>query len=225
MNLLDTNSLAHTLDNLNDKILRGEKITENERVKIAHWLASIQGKPRSYRGMFAIATNDKKNETKLFTGELLNSNASLGHILGEEALRALLWLDVREKPIQIAIANAIASFTEYTGYRAENPPSMFCCGKCTDAVLRVMKLIDESEAKRYIQSSLKAMKSLRDGNGKWRRFPFYYTLYALLDLPGAEEELRYALPVLDRSLKTARNLDSYGQRKLLIKEQILTRLR
>lgn len=224
MNLLDTNSLAHTLDNLNDCILREETIPNEEKRKVALWLASLQGKPTSYRGMFGILENDIKDETKLFTGEILNSNASLRHILGEEALRALLLLDIKEEPIQTAIHNAISAFTEYTGYRDKNSRSMFCCGKCTDAVLRVLNLIPGPESDRYIRSSLGAIRSLRDGRGQWKRFPFYYTLYALLDVPGSEEELLYAMPVLERSLNKLRPTDKLKQRKLIIGEKILTRL-
>jgi hypothetical protein len=224
MSILHIDSLANTLDDLNDRILREEPIHADEKMKVALWLSSLQGKPRSYRGMFAISTNDRKNETKLFTGEILDSNAALGHILGEETLHALLWLNIQEKNILTAISNAIDSFAGYTDFRGKNPPPMYCCGKCTDAVLRVMNLIPELEAKHYIQSSLKTLKSLRNGEGKWKRFPFYYTLYTLMDLPGAEEELNYALPVLKRSLKTLKPTDIHKQRKLIIGEKILARL-
>ncbi len=224
MNILNENSLALTLHNLNDKILLEEKISEQEKVLIARWISSLQGKPGSYRGMFAIPPADKQNETRVFTGEVLNSNASLRHILGEEALHALLWLDIKEDFVQKAIHNALLPFAEFTGFYGKNPASMFCCGKCTDAVLRVMKLIPEPEAKLYIKSSLKAIKSLRDDHGKWKRFPFYYTLYTLMDMQGAEEELTYALPVLKRSLNTLRPTDDQKQRKQIIGEKILMRL-
>lgn len=224
MKLLDTNSLAITLDNLNDSILHGNTMDESEKVQTALWLSSLQGKPGSYRGMFAIPPADKKNETMLYTGDLLNSNASLRHILGEEALHALLWLNVKDGAVQTAVENALAALAEYTGYLGKNPPPTYCCGKCTDAVLRVMRLIPEQEAKRYIQASLKAIKTFRDGNGKWKRFPFYYTLYTLMDLPGAEDELIYSSAVLERSLKTMKPTDKYKQRKLIIGEKILNRL-
>jgi len=41
---------------------------------------------------------------------------------------------------------------------------------------------------------LKALKKRRDGKGRWRNFPFYYTLLSLteIDIPQPVDEMKYA---------------------------------
>lgn len=55
--------------------------------------------------MFAPAPKDF-NGYRLFTGEKLTSRASIAHILGEESLRALYMLKVKDREIMTAIENA-----------------------------------------------------------------------------------------------------------------------
>jgi len=49
---------------------------------------------------------------------------------------------------------------------------------------------------------MKALRDHRDGNGKWRRFTFFYTLLALseIDMPEAVEELRYSAKISEKYL-------------------------
>jgi hypothetical protein len=67
------------------------------------------------------------------------------------------------------------------------------------------------------------LKEHRDGRGRWRRFPFYYTLLALSEASGgsAEPELRYAAPGLERMLKRRARGDRYHRRRRTLAERIL----
>ena len=69
------------------------------------------------------------------------------------------------------------------------------------------------------------LREHRDGRGRWRRFPFYYTLLALLEIPGrgATSEMRYAAPVLERMLTRAGRADRFALRRRAVAERILTR--
>jgi hypothetical protein len=67
---------------------------------------------------------------------------------------------------------------------------------------------------------VKQLKEYRDGKGRWRRFPFYYTLLALggIDMPAATRELKYAAPAVERALKSSsRHPDITARRHLLCK--------
>jgi hypothetical protein len=67
----------------------------------------------------------------------------------------------------------------------------------------------------FIERGLKRLAELRDGAGRWRVFPYWYTLLALVetDGAGAVTELRYAAPVAERYLKRQPGADAYAQRR------------
>jgi hypothetical protein len=67
------------------------------------------------------------------------------------------------------------------------------------------------------------LKEHRDGDGRWRRFPFYYTLLALAEIKGrsAIEEMRYAAPGLERVLRRRTRGSKYESRRRALAERIL----
>ena len=72
---------------------------------------------------------------------------------------------------------------------------------------------------------LKILKAHRNGAGRYRRFPLHYTMLALaeMDLPAALEEMRYAAPALERSLKRSGADDKFTERRALLAERVLAR--
>jgi len=109
MSLLDTRSLAGTIDAVSDALFFGRSIPRGEVRRVATWLASRQGLPGSYAGMFAPTSRDCARGIRLFTGECISSGAATGHILGEEACRALLLLDADVPGARLALARATRS--------------------------------------------------------------------------------------------------------------------
>ena len=57
--------------------------------------------------MFAPTNEDYTEGVRLFTGERISSRVGTGHILGEEACRALLLLDVGLGEVENALEQAI----------------------------------------------------------------------------------------------------------------------
>ncbi len=59
---------------------------------------------------------------------------------------------------------------------------------------------------RYLDEGIGVLTSHEDGTGKWRRFPFYYTLLALseIDSPNARRAVSYTLPECERRLNSIR---------------------
>ena len=106
MNLLDERSLAGTIDAVSDALFFGRRIPRNEAHRVAAWLASRQGLPGSYAGMFAPMPRDYVRGIRLFTGERISSVAATNHILGEEACRALLLLDADAGVAKAALMRA-----------------------------------------------------------------------------------------------------------------------
>ena len=56
--------------------------------------------------MFAPTPADFARPIRLFTGEPISTRAATSHILGEEACRALLLLDVKSKDVRGALVRA-----------------------------------------------------------------------------------------------------------------------
>ena len=79
---------------------------------MAIWLAGRQGLSGSYAGMFAPTSTDYAEGIRLFTGERIASGAATGHILGEEACRALLLLDVDIEKVRLALGRATRSMND-----------------------------------------------------------------------------------------------------------------
>ena len=107
--MLDTKSLARTVDGVNDAVFFGRRIPKPESRRVAKWLAARQGLPGSYAGMFAPTARDLEKGIRLFTGERITSGAGTSHILGEEACRALLLLDTDVKEARETLQRAIRS--------------------------------------------------------------------------------------------------------------------
>ena len=112
MKLPDARSLAGTIDAVSDALFFGRGIPRNEARRVAIWLAGRQGLPGSYAGMFAPMSRDYAEGIRLFTGERISSRAATGHILGEEACRALLLLDTDVAEARAALVLATQSMDD-----------------------------------------------------------------------------------------------------------------
>ncbi len=112
MGIINENSLALTLDAINEAIFFDKSLSSSEKYKVSNWLAERQGKPGSYFGMFAPTEYDLKNGVQVFTGEKISSRGAIKHILGEETCRALIRLSVPDNNIQEALNRATQGITE-----------------------------------------------------------------------------------------------------------------
>jgi hypothetical protein len=226
MTLVKPRSLAQTLDAVNDALFSGKKLTLQEQTGAAKWIAGRQGLPRSYAGMFAPTDYDFNHWPRLYTGEELKSNASTAHILGEEACRALLLLDVKARPVSRALAAATASFSDRLSGSVPRQSGLYCCGTCSVALWRHLAAGGLDDPEQRLAHGIQQLKKARDGKGRWRRFPFHYTLLALseLDSRAALAEMRYAAPSAERSLKRDRGRDKYARRRRSVMERVLAKV-
>jgi hypothetical protein len=226
MNIINQNSLSSTLDNLNHHFFENIKLSASEKKNVAKWISQRQGLSGSYWNMFAPTSSDF-NGIKLFTGELVNTRAGISHILGEESCRALYLLGISDsfdsleealKGLKSAIKNCRDKGYESYGY--------YCCGKCTAAYWRNLSAADMDKNKILLKAGMKHLKAHRDGNGKWKRFPFYYTLYSIseIDLPEAIEELKYASPVCEKLERTMRKNGKFETRRFKLVQRVLEKI-
>jgi hypothetical protein len=222
MRLVDERSLALTLDAVNDAMFLGRRIPRLARVEAATWIARRQRVPGSYADMFAPTEQDFV-EARVFTGETIASRAATGHILGEEAMRALQLLGVKTSEVRAALVRAKAGMEGRVKDTASQPWGMYCCGRCSCAYWRNLAAGGLTRTEARLVQGMKEMKARRLGTGKWRLFPFFYAVLALteIDLPGARAELRYAAPVLERYLQRPATDEVISRRRHGVAERAL----
>jgi len=224
MKVLDVRSLAGTVDRVNEAFFLEKKLPVTERKNIARWIAARKGGPGAYWGLFAPTKKDIENGVKVFTGERYEY-AAARHILGEEACRALLLLDVKEQSVQDALDKAqegiLGRIRQYLG-----PSGVFCCGPCTVSVWRHLLVADRRESDTWVARGLKTLKAHRKDDGTWRRFPFHYTLLALgdIDSDAARDEMKHASAVCQRYLSGPERRGKVSERRRLVSERILDSL-
>jgi hypothetical protein len=101
----------------------------------------------------------------------------------------------------------------------------YCCGKCSVALWRHLAAGGLERPERHLAAAMEGLRRSRDGAGRWRRFPFHYTLLALSEiaLPAAVEEMRYAAPTLERLLARRQADGPFERRRRVVAERILAK--
>ncbi len=223
MKVVHPTSLALTIDAINEAFFYRRSLPKNEREKAAQWIITRQGESGAYGSMFAPTAKDFREGIKVFTGERITSNAAIGHILGEEACRALILLHIRNKEVYHALQAASHGMLKFL-YRSKNKKrGFYCCGACTSALWRHLAVGGLDHAKERLRRGMSILRRYRDGSGRWKSFPFYYTLLALseIDVPAAIDEMRYAARVCERLLKRLPQDGKISQRRRSLIKRIL----
>jgi hypothetical protein len=227
--LINRTSLSQTVDALNAACFEGRALAAAQRSQVARWIAARQGLSGSYGGTFAGFPSERSRGIVLFTGERIAS-ASARHILGEEASRALRLLRVRESSVTRALDAADNGLMRCLARAAEDPrrqnPGLYCCGKCSVGLWRNLLSGGLSRREERLRHGVLHLRSVRDGEHGWRKFPFWYTVLALseMDHKGARAELKYAAPALERAASSPVRSSIYAQRRQELAARTLNNL-
>jgi hypothetical protein len=221
--LIHKTSLSQTVDAINAAFFEGRAIPLAERKAAARWIAARQGLPRSYADTFAGFDRERASGIVSFTGERFTS-ASARHILGEEACRALRLLRVPDKSVQAALDRANDALLRCLALGSN--PGKFCCGKCSVGMWRNLLSGGLDRREERLRRGALYLRTMRKGQSAWSKFPFWYTVLALVDMdvPEATRELRYAAPVLERAAKRSPGASKYAQRRHEIADRAMARL-
>ena len=196
--VLVSESLQETLWRL-EEVRRGFRSRSGTRVQEAlEWILSRQGLKGSYSNLFLPTKRDLTQGLHLLTGERKSTGAATRHILGEEALRtAIAW----KLGSSLAVEEALKGFNEIL--EAGGRSGSYCCYACTIAFLRTLAVVKPDGWDQILEKGIRRIKEARTANGRWRGFPFYYTLLALSDLEtsSARDELIHAGRVAEKLLK------------------------
>jgi hypothetical protein len=225
-------SLARTVDAVDEALFYDRPLTKADRLGAARFIASRQGLPGSYHDMFAPTERDYRDGIRLFTGERLDTGAGTGHILSEESCRALLRLGVRNRKMDRALANAagwiagrLARMERDLKSEGKAWPGLYCCSKCSVALWRNLAAGGLPRREHHLRAGLKTLSRHRTDNGRWRWFPFWYSVLALseMDLAPARAELRHAAPSLERVARRKPS-DARARRRHALAERVLERV-
>ncbi len=218
-------TLAEPLDSVNEAHFYGRTLPKAQREQTAKWIASRQGLPGSYANMFAPTEKDLEEGIRLFTGEKVRSGAAARHILGEEACRALILLNTKTAGVQRALARASEGIMKRIEHADTKGRTLgtYCCGTCTLSYWRHLTVGGLKNTERELRTGVKYLRSHRDGTGRWKRFPFYYTLLALneMDLQEATMEMRYASPMCEGYLERSQKPGKFVERRRHLSERVL----
>jgi hypothetical protein len=273
--LVHPDSLGDTIDAINAALFEQLALPQPVCAEAAAWLADRQGLPGSYAGMFAPTGYDYAFGTLTFTGEPVRSGAATGHVLSEEACRALFRLGgcapqaapkgqagKKGAPVNLAATNGQSAAVNHAATNGQAAPvglaapvnvaldrarqaifkrieqseapgksasvGVYCCGTCSVALWRHLTASGIAGDQQRLENGLAELHRYRDGEGRWKRFPFYYTLLALseMDIPGVREEIVYAGNVIERALRRLNKADPEmqslhdGRRKIVL-ERVL----
>ena len=227
--LITRTSVSQTIDAVNAAYFDDRALTAAERGEAARWIASRQGLPGSYGGTFAGFTSERSKGIVLFTGERIAS-ASARHILGEEASRALRLLRVQDRRVTSALAAANDGLLRCLARAAEDPrkrnPGLYCCGKCSVGMWRNVLAGGLDRREERLQRGASHLRSVRNGEHGWRKFPFWYTVLALSEMEGGEAtaELKYAAPALEHAASRASSSAVYARRRQQLAARTLNSL-
>jgi hypothetical protein len=227
--LINRTSLSQTIDAINAAHFDGRVLTATERSQLARWIAARQGLPGAYAGTFAGFPAERSKGIVLFTGERITS-ASARHILGEETSRALRLLEVRDRSVTRALEAADDGLMQCLARAANDPrnlnPGLYCCGKCSVGLWRNLLAGGLSRREERLQRGALHLRTVRDGEHGWRKFPFWYTVLALseLDTNEAKAELKYAAPALERAAARSKTPAGYARRRQELAARALSRL-
>jgi len=210
--IVNCGSLARTLWALDEARLRGQPATGAGVREALDWVTSRFGGEGAYRGLLcAPTTEDLRARLAVPTGE----DASLGrggaaHILGEEAVRALsLWRREEGWEREQVVRSIRDEFRTLAGR-----PGHFCCLRCSVARWRALTAARPDGWEDILRDGLQLLgERTIDKSGRWRGYPFYYTLLALSETPLAEvdKERRRVRAAAERVLERQQEADIVGR--------------
>jgi len=171
------------------------------------------------RGAFDL--RPEQGETiRLYTGERLRTKLAIRNVSSIEAAHALLALDPKSPDVTAAVRRT-AEWLQCTCFALRH----CVIGECAHSFASYLRFLQlHSPSEHDIARRLQVLRELRDGNGRWQRLPFYYTVLALADLPmeAARSELRYALPALERVRNRCKKNGMYEVRQKRLVERVFS---
>jgi hypothetical protein len=162
-------------------------------------------------------------DRRLPTGERLKTKLATSYIMSEEAARILHLLAPDDPAAAEAVARTAARLGE-TCFAVQHCTIGECAASFIGYV-RFQRAVLGDAATPDITWRLKTLSEQRDGGGRWKRFPPYYTLLVLSELPlaAADDELDYAKPLWAPGARVTASEEPFAARRSRLISAVRTR--
>jgi hypothetical protein len=226
MKYLDLFSLAATVDHVSEAIFFGHEIDFIEKQSVIDFMINRHYSSGAYAGMFAPTETDMKHDLILFTGERIKSYAGRRHVLGEEASRVLHKLGVNNESIKTVLNESDEGIWQRMNTKLSHE-GCYCCKTCSCSLWLNVSAGGLNHDIKILKTGLEFLKHYREDNGRWKGFPYHYTLYVLNEI-GPEfalEEMQFAARSIEKWIKrNPQAEDRTAQRRYTLGERILARI-
>lgn len=214
MEIWEKSGLAQMINDISIVLIEGRVFTDQEKAKIAALICDHTNPVGEFT--FYPTQGERLKGFQLVTGEKVKTQLLANNTLELETLRILTIL----KPQDVQLLH----LHEKANRRLPNLCFYNICttGECaaTSIVfLRYLTALSQIDHAEKIGLGLGALYQTRDGNGTWKKFPFFYTLLWLteLSISKANSELTYTLPAVKRLIKRYENAnDEIGHLRSII---------
>jgi hypothetical protein len=220
--MIHASSFAQTIAAANDALFFGRGFAEGGKQQVVSWVLERQIVSGRWSGTFSPTEEDLQSGVQLFTGERLRTKWGTWNVLTAEAARLLILLGGTDPRVATATGRADA-WLRHACFASKR----CVIGECAHSFMSYLRYLSVIEttpgSARDSVGWLYTLSQCRDGTGRWERFPFYYTLLALLEMrsEAARNELRYALPACERVRNRRSGGDVYSERRREVVERVL----
>jgi len=202
--------LVDAVSDANGALCFGETVLDSDA--LVEWFLGRQIRVGRRTGLFQ-PTNEDYAERRLPTGERLKTKLATVHVMSQEAARILHVLAAEEPSIANAVALTATRLSE-TCYGLQHCTIGECAASFA-GYIRFLQTVSGDAVAPEITWRLRTLSEHRDGNGRWKRFPPYYTLLVLseIGLPVAQDELTYAKSLWSPGARTTPTEEPYAERR------------
>jgi hypothetical protein len=215
-------SLTATIESASESFLYQQPMNRVQSEEIISLLVGRQVPSGKNAAFFLPFASEIETQPRLFTGEPLRTDFAYRHIQLIEAARLLVLLSIENGAVQHSISRAEQRMHAscYSKFCAKGE-----CKAISVAYMRYLACFVHIDTDLKLSHFLENLGSFRDGKGKWRGFPFFYTLLMLTELDNAvaSQELEYAVPACKRWSHQVDAPDHFSKRRQLIINNVLSR--
>jgi hypothetical protein len=213
--------LARALERADAMVRRGEQAAAETRHVLVRSLLDHQIPAGRKAGLFALDPEDWERGPRLWTGESIRTKLAAEHVFSQEAARLLHRLGERDPAVERAVALAAGRLAG-TCYAAQH----CTIGECATSFIgyvRYLASVRGDDARGDVSRRVQTLSQHRAPNGRWIRFPFFYTLLVLSELPKsvAEDEMTFARDGVVRSTIRSSIESPYAGRRTRLLQDIL----
>lgn len=206
MSLTDTpkkTGLAQSINSISRALIEGRIFSEKEKAEIAAFIFDRKNPVDEFT--FYPTNTERINGIRLVTGEKAKTQLLANNALELETLRILSIFVPRDTRLRQLHDKADQRLQKLCIY------NICTTGECAAAsivFLRYLTALAQNDHGEKIHCGLDILKQMRDGKGRWKNFPFFYTLLWLTELtwPEGIHELGYALPAYQRLITRYENV-------------------